>query len=196
MARLSNADKEKYKALGGEDTCFFCARPAVMWDFTPSPKANPMFADMFEGEKVRVKCCDSCWRKIYTANIAKGGINYGVQRGMMTLEHKKHLLSPKGTVPDLVVEKPPYVIAQDPVMILPTDMLIMDDTKFLWHDKMIYRDEMICLQGAMALRMMGLPHSLMELNLLTGLSSGELDEARIPIYREVLGLEVSDAAPD
>jgi hypothetical protein len=194
MGRISKVELQEYVQLGDDANCYFCDKPAVMWDLTPNQAASPMLLASYEGAKVRVKCCDFCWRKIYTANVAKGGVGYGVPRGMMTLDQKQHLLGTKAAAESVAQVRHPYTISKDPKMVMPQNMLVMDDAKFLWNQHILYTDELMYLQGAMSIRMLGLPNSLVERALLSGLNAGELEETRISIYREMLELtEANDA---
>jgi hypothetical protein len=196
MGRISKTEKLEYLIVGDEEQCYFCGGPPVMWDLTPNNNAAQYLLDNYEGQKVRVKCCDNCWRRIYTANVAKGGVQYGVQRGMMTLEQKRNLLSTKVAADALTAQSKALTICSDPKMVMPSSMLIMDDGKYLWDDTVVYLDEMMYLQGAMSIRMVGLPETIIEAAVLSGLNSGELDPTRIPIYRKMLGLAVTDEQPE
>lgn len=187
MARLSRNEKLEYRLEGDGESCYFCKKPGVMWNYTPDPGATDAMRVLFEGEKVRVKCCDYCWRKIYTVNMAKGGVAYGVQRGMMTLDQKRHLLGMREAAVAMASNQHSYAVNADKYL-LPSDMLSMGDDKYLWKGQVLYKDELTSLQGPIAIRTLGLASHLIELGLLAGLNTGDLDEAKISVYRDILGL--------
>lgn len=98
MGRMSIAVKSRYARIVPEGVppedasrvCYYCKEPATMDDTTPSHKASAAALSAFSGEWTITKVCSKCWSRINSANIIRGGRDYGVPSGCMTIEHKRH----------------------------------------------------------------------------------------------------------
>lgn len=190
MGRMSRQESEQYDPLGEEGRCFYCPNPGTMWDFTPSRDASDVVKGAFPDPFVRTRCCQKCWKRIYTVNMVEAGQRYSVMRGGMTLDHKRHLLS-HGQVAKAVQANVSYRFGYDK-MVVPSDILQIDD-KFQWREHTLYEAEVVSLQGPLALRWIGARPSLIELALLSSMNSGELEESRIHVYRSMLDMDALEA---
>lgn len=200
MAKITNFEKAKYRRVlqeGQEEednVCFFCAKPALMDDLTPNGAATQKDKDEFPDEWVRVKTCDQCWRKIYTANIALAGMKFAAKKGCMTLEQKVLLLAQKQTAIRAKSAHPEseqaFGISEDQDIILPAEAAIIGATIHVGKDSFTHV-EMTILQGPLCLAYCGRPAIHIQASFDSVKSF--LDPAKEPLYRAMLGLLPKDA---
>ena len=188
MPRISDAQKKRYRTVTHHqagvdaDTCYYCDAQAVMDELTPSPSATPMDMETFTGEWVLVRCCKKCYARIYTQNVAGGGVAFGVRKGLMTLAQKVELIR------KIVQRSVQFVLGHDKLLVVPIGIMQIDEHRYAMGPTTFFREELEDMQGAMCTRIMSLPESVVEAQLSLALGGGNLDYARIAEYRQLLGL--------
>lgn len=158
MGRLSNVVIEQYPTTGTQDVCEFCGGEAKMWELTPHPRASAEHVAAFQGEKCKVRVCEPCWAKVHRVNWIERGERYGVERGCLTLTQKRHLCTGQGSIGS-VVKDSRFVMGFSDMMIVPNGTMrdTADPTIFFQGSTKWTVDEIMALQGPMALRMVGAP---------------------------------------
>lgn len=192
MSRIPNAVKERYTRKDKIDgPCFFCGGHGAMDELTPSPKASIADLEGFRDEYTIVKSCRKCWGKIYTANIAYGGGQFNVPMGCMSLDQKVELIGVK--VFRKVNTWAKFMIGFEKQFVVPSDTVRSGDL-FIAQGHQLLEEEMVQLQGAFALKLLGLPDALVEVSLHNLLRNFLLDPEKEPIYRKLLDMESLDVA--
>lgn len=190
MARITNAERfAKYAPLGSVEQdapCYYCSEPSSMEDLTPHPKASEAFKSTFPEDWTRARVCRKCWSRIYNANIADCGRKFGVQRGCMTVAHKKQLLSVAEEKRIEIVDSQ-FTINADKTMILPVVMVKLEDGPYLYHGQTVYLEEIEALQGAFLLRLHGFSEHLVW-KAFEGAMAAHLDPSREDLFKTILGL--------
>ena len=192
MSRISRQTRAKYplKVRDGctEEQCYFCNEEAVSEDFTPAVTASPLDVEHMLEPFVRVKTCNRCWKRIYTVNVAERGHRFNVKRGCMTLRQKEALFGHEDATKAVAESLNRYSISFDPPMIAPLGLNELEDNRFVWNTKTVYREELMTLQGGFALQMVKAPINTVEYFLLSVLMSDDLNGDNLDLYREMLGL--------
>jgi hypothetical protein len=184
----------KYKNLereDGADTCLYCGAPHTTKDYTPvATAATPKALDEYEGEWTIAKVCMPCWKRIYTVNIANGGIAFGVERGMMTVEMKIDALNKRQRRAQIqsikAVASHSFVRNPDEGMYLPKDATILGDSIQVGVHS-YGKAEMYILQIPICISYLNMPQDLIKAALQCVMPT--LDPAKEPVYREMLGIE-------
>lgn len=192
MARITNGTRSFYKMLvrdeADESQCYYCGQPGGCEDFTPAPGATDFGRSTFTGEWTRTNTCLRCWKKIYTANIANAGGKFGVQKGCMSVLQKEALLGAPGVVRSIEQSVTKYHIGFDPKIVAPAGLLQSGSEAFMYGTTMLHREEVMLLQGALALRMIGAPDYLVEGSFSQAMNSDNAVMDHIDLYRTMLGL--------
>lgn len=185
MARVSNAVKAKYDLLNEDpNVCYYCcSSEAIMDDLSPHPSATEFDKSAFPEKWTRARVCRPCWSRIYFMNIVNGG-GPGIRKGAMTVEQKRELIQ-KNSRP---TQKGAFVIGFGNTLIVPPGMLQIDEHRYGLGSETFYREEILELQGAMAIKTLGLPDSSVEVAIASGMASGNLDIERMDVYRKLLEL--------
>lgn len=182
MSRISNVEKAKYTRIGNQDDCHYCGLPAGLDDLTPSSNASEYGKALFTDQWTISRVCRKCWGKIYTANIAGGGLKYGVHAGCMTVNQKKTLIGGEPITSGLFIYSSAFG------MIAPKDMMQISETQFVYNTKVFSDIEMIGLQGALAVKSMNLAIHIVEAAFSGAMASGLLEIEREAEYRSMLRL--------
>ncbi len=192
MSRIPNAVKDRYVRKDPDDNrCFFCGGHGAMDELTPSPKASTTDLESFTEDYTLVRSCRKCWSRIYTANIAYGGAQFGVPPGCMTLDQKTELIGVKAF--RRIGTEAKFMIGFEKQFVVPVNT-VRAGSIFITQGHQLLEEEMVQLQGAFALKLLGLPEALVELSLHNLLRNFLLDPEKEPIYRKLLDMESLDAA--
>lgn len=187
MSRISNTEKAKYTRLDPEsEVCFYCGTLASMDDLSPSSGASVASKQLFRDQWTIVRVCRGCWGRIYTVNIAEGGVKFSVAKGCMTTVQKRALISGNKASFDSLSAN--FVYSPVYGLIVASDTLKMDDKRFVWGTATFYIEEMIALQGSMAVQLVGLPVNIVEATFAGAMASGFLEIEREAEYRSMLRL--------
>lgn len=182
MSRISNTEKARYTRIGNQSDCYYCGSPAGLDDLTPSTSASDYGRGLFTEEWTVARVCRRCWGKIYTANVAGGGLKYGVHAGCMTVKQKKTLISGEPITSGLFIYSSAFG------MVAPKDMMQISETQFVYDTHMFSDVEMIGLQGALAVKSMNLSAHIVEAAFSGAMASGLLEIEREAEYRSMLRL--------
>lgn len=200
MPRLSSQVKAAYKELEsdyGSEACYFCGNVGVMDELTPNPKATSAAKATFE-EWTIVRACQKCWRKIYTANINKAGIDFGVSLGAMTLEQKVGLCT--SLTPMKYAGQNGYTFMAGTRYVLPTDSFRVgeeDSNTYVCKSQTVYKEELDLLQGPMILKMQGAEEEIVRKCFYTILlDKQDLSKSRKHIYYFLMGYDYVPSMDD
>lgn len=187
MSRISQAEKAKYTRLDPDsEVCFYCGASASMDDLSPSSGASEAHKTWFKDTWTIVRVCRGCWGRIYTANIADGGSKFSVSKGCMTIDQKRALVGGnRMAVSELSAN---FVYSEPYKLVVASGTLKMDDKTFIWNTATFYIEEMIALQGCMAVQLVGLPVDVVEATFVGAMASGYLEIEREAEYRSMLRL--------
>lgn len=192
MPKLTKESRAKYRMLvrdGASDLeCYYCGEAGGMEDLTPSPSAPPMWADAFPDEWTRTNTCNKCWRKIYTANVANAGARFNAQKGCMTVAQKAALIGGRNAKQSIDDSINRFTIGFDPKIVAPVGLLQSGPDTFMYGATTLQREEVMLLQGALALRMIGAPQNLVEQSFALSMSSDDAVMEHIDLYRIMLEL--------
>lgn len=161
MARISQTILNLYKLQGPYESCYFCGSPPTGFDTTPHHSAIKQAPDSMELVKVRV--CTSCSQRIWYANVCldNSSKREGAGKGLMTLEAKERLCSTKKWS-RLRDENASFTIGEEGRMIVPKGYLRHEDGRiFVGPDEWTH-EELMALQGPMALRALNLPNEVVQ----------------------------------
>lgn len=187
MGRLAKNVLDQYRIVNSEG-CGYCgAEKSYMWDLTPHQRASDDDKRSFPHDWTRVHICESCWNKVHRFNWVERAEKYGVARGCMTLEQKKALCTGASSVTAIRGAK--FLVGFSGQLIVPNGIMrdTSDDTLFFLQGQRWSMDELLELQGPMALRMAGMPTNVVGrafFSILSGDSEGNLHD--VPKYLDLL----------
>lgn len=193
MGRMSIAVKSRYvrivpEGVPPEDAshvCYYCKAPATMDDTTPSHKAPASVLSAFSEEWTITKVCSTCWSRINSANIVRGGRDYGVPSGCMTIEHKRHATG--HTVEGKMSAK--YFRTKDGYF-LPNGALIAEDSSDVFYGtKKFFFEELVALQPIFCAIAMGIMEPARAALGVLAAAHEDLNIERYDDYIELLGVD-------
>ena len=193
MGRMSNEVKSRYvrvepEGVPPEDAsrvCYYCQAPATMDDTTPSHKVPVSALSSFSGEWTITKVCRMCWNRINYANIVRGGRDYGVLPGCMTIEHKRHATgyAAEGDTPAK------YFRTKDGYF-LPNGALIAEGNSDVFYmDKKFFFEEVVALQPIFCTISMGIMEPARAALGVLAAAHEDLNIERYDDYIELLGVD-------
>lgn len=192
MPRISDAARKAYKLLiregSTEEQCYYCGELAGMEDFTPATTVSEADRARFTEEMTRCKTCHKCWKRIYTVNIAERGVKFNTGRGMMTVRQKEAICGSSTTSTSIEDLATKIGFGFEPKMLAPIGMMQMDANRFIWREQIFYIDEVLALQGALALKMVGGNDDHVWALILDSLSTGNTDGSKLGLYVDMVGI--------
>jgi hypothetical protein len=193
MGRISKTDQSKYELLIAEgktfNDCYYCGDLATTADHTPvvAAMSEEQLAS-YTGPWTKVRCCMRCWKRLYTANIANGAVKYGTQPGMMTMDDKVQCITglirrvrTTGLANSALLD---YVEHPLGILVL-KNMVAIDDSFNIGAHTYTYA-ELLVLQPAICMAYMNRPKD--QVYACLSLIMSTLDDERLPVYKEILGL--------
>ena len=158
MARLSQSVKAQYTMLGEvPNDCYYCKAPSKLTDTTPNHRASEEDKAAFPDQWSITYVCSTCWNRINNANWTNEGRHFGVAKGCMTLAQKRALCGAKDVREAYVGAK--FRLGFNGRLVIPTGIM-QDGSRqdlFYLEDQAWELEELLKIQGPMALRAIGAP---------------------------------------
>lgn len=193
MGRMSIAVKSRYARIVPEGVppedasrvCYYCKEPAILDDTTPSHKASADALLTFSGEWTITKVCSKCWGRINSANIVRGGREYGVPPGCMTIEHKRHATG-HAAEGDTPVK---YFRTKDGYFFPNEALIAKDNSDVFYKGKKFFFEEVVALQPIFCAISMGIMEPARAALGVLAAAHEDLNIERYDDYIELLGVD-------
>lgn len=160
MARVSQEVLNRYRFVGEYDKCYYCGSPPTAFETTPhhSVISDPEYAEAIETmEWVKVRVCTSCNQRIWYANVAltHSAKREGARKGLMSLEAKERLCQGRKWL--RMKDESAFKLSGDGRQIIPAGYFRHDDGRIFIGPDEWTEEELMAIQGPMAMKMVGLP---------------------------------------